>query len=170
MGRRIRGWRLVVMLAMLVVVTGVAAEVAFALTTGNGGTIRAVKVKTSTDLTPPATTDWTAVPGATATIETPEGQRALLVVRFTAESECSGAAGECRVRILVGPAETNPAAGTNFIWDTSDGTGVDAHAMDRSRSVGSGVHTIQVQYQVNAAGVAFILDDWSLTVERAEAT
>jgi hypothetical protein len=98
----------------------------------------------------------------------------LVVVRFSAESACWGGganfSGYCSVRILIGPEEGAPAAGTDFAFDSADwgdetNGSWEAHSMERSRRVNVNAQ-ITVQARTNDPSVHFRLDDWHVTVMR----
>ena len=105
----------------------------------------------------------------------PAGERALLLARFSSESECytSGTSQRwCSVRILVnGTQFAQPDS--DFAYDSAN-NGVDddgsweAHSIDRSIVIGAGDHTLQVQYRTTNGDTTFRLDDWSFTVERVK--
>ncbi|MGH2663026.1 MAG: hypothetical protein ACRDH8_09535 [Actinomycetota bacterium] len=109
---------------------------------------------------------FTDVTGATATIDVPAGTNALIVARFTASSICVG--GGCYVRILIGGVEADPPNVSP--WDSggvSDANiDYEASAMDRSRTVGAGTHTVQVQARLGSGATFFDLDNWHMAVER----
>ena len=44
----------------------------------------------------------------------------------------------------------------------------EAHEMERDILLGPGNHTIKVQFRVQTSATTFVLDDWHLTVERAD--
>lgn len=115
------------------------------------------------------TNEWTNFPGAKAKIKVPDGGRALIVARFTAETVCSSFAPDhCSARILIGGREGLPASGRDFHIDSNYGSETDesekAHAMDRSLEVGPGRHIVKVQGAA-MGGMLLRIDDWSLTVE-----
>ena len=94
--------------------------------------------------------------------------QALIVATFSAESNCTGAAGSwCAVRILIGGVEGEPASNTDFAFD-STGDDWESHSVTRSRIVGPGTHTIQVQAARVSGATALMLDDWHLTVMRSD--
>ncbi len=166
MRARLRGWHLGVMLVAAVGI-GAAAQIAYAavagVTTTSGGAIAAVAVARGVDATTTNSTSYIALPGARVTLK----GRGLLLIRYTAESECFGGSGYCSVRILVDGVEAKPNSGFDYAFDTADGGSWEGNAMDRSIKVGRGLHTIQVQYASTSSSTSFRLDDWSLTVERA---
>ena len=146
-----------------------------AATTLSATTMRAVKVVRETVASATAATAWVNVPGATATMTVPAFTTDLFVARFTAESVCYGKSGWCPVRILLNGVEMDPAAGTDFAFDSSDaGTASpsswESHAVERSRpyttSTAPITVTIQVQYMVTSPGMTVRLDDWHLTVQQ----
>jgi hypothetical protein len=162
-------------LAVACVLVGIgAAATAIAFPTGgSGGTITGVQVVRETAANATTSESWVPLPGAQTSITVPSGQRALIMARFSGESDCentSGDPGRCNVRILIGGVEGAPGSGDDFAFDSNDYPGFDtreSHSMDRSRSVNAGTYTIQVQYKVTPPAETFTLDDWSLTVERA---
>jgi hypothetical protein len=149
--------------------TGPAAPVS-----GGAGSINHVNVVTETVAQTTSSTAFVALPGASTTISVPAGEAALLVARFTAESQCTGAAAGswCSVRILVNGAEADPASGIDFAFDAVPTVNTtdfwEGHAMDRSKLVGAGNYVVIVQWAVTNASTTFRLDDWSFTVERAQ--
>jgi hypothetical protein len=167
----LRGWRLGLLL-VAVVVAVVGVQVAYAAVTGvtatSGGAVAAVAVARGTDATDTTSGTYVALPGARLTMR----GRGLLLIRFTAESECDSSGSPtgdyCSVKILVDGVQAKPNSGFDYAFDTDDGGSWEGNAMDRSIKVGAGLHTIQVFYGVtNGTVVDFRLDDWSLTVERA---
>jgi hypothetical protein len=167
--------RLHVALAVLFVgVLAVAVGVALATTTkSGGGTITAAKVTRGDSAVTTTSTTFVNLPTASATMSVPTGHQALLLMRFSGESECDGGTGGnwCSVRILVDGVAALPASGIDFAFDADAGSGSDdlweGHSMDRSIVVGSGNHTVTVQWAVTNSTTTFRLDDWSLTVERS---
>lgn len=151
--------------------------------TVSGKSIKAVKVVRNAV---PVTTQSTAfadVPGAKTTIRVPDGQRALILARFSAESLCTDSTnafkGWCGLRIYIGNAEGEPSdasdLGTPYAFDSdsSDATAgggsedwYEGNSMDRSRVVGAGLYTVKVQAAVLDPSIFFWLDDMSLTVEQ----
>jgi hypothetical protein len=144
-----------------------------AATAGSAKTISHVRVARETTAQTTHSTSYATLPGATGTIAVPADESGLILVRFSAESQCSGgAAGNwCSVRILLDGTEMDPAAGLDFAFDSvnSPDSFWEAASMDRSRAgVGSGNHTVTVQWAVTSASTLFRIDDWSLTIERAQ--
>lgn len=165
----LRGWRLGLLL-VAVVMAVVGVQVAYAAVTGvtttSGGAIAAVAVARGTDATDTTSGSYVPLPGARLTMR----GRGLLLIRFTAESECTSSSptGDyCSVKILVDGVQAKPNSGFDYAFDTDDGGSWEGNAMDRSIKVGPGLHTIQVFYGVTNSVIDFRLDDWSLTVERA---
>jgi hypothetical protein len=171
---------LVSLVALLLVVVPAIGSPA---TTKSGKAITAVKVVRETAAQVTSSTSYVDLPGATTTITVPAGQRALILARFSAESNCvDGAAGDyCTTRVRIGGVSADPASETDFAFDSIDdpsnctnalfGTqcGWESLSMDRSRGpLGPGTYTVKVQWAVTDAAVNFRLDDWSLTVERVK--
>jgi hypothetical protein len=155
-------------------VAGVAVGVA---TRGSGQAITAVRAVEETAQTNTNSTTFVNLPEAVTTpITVPTGQTALMLVHFSAESQCDGGTTNtiCSVRIILLPAtggslETLPLS-TDFAFDqdiaTDDLNG--AASMTRWRVVGSGQWRAQVQFRVSGAATTFSLDDWSLILQRAD--
>jgi hypothetical protein len=168
--------RLQVALAVLIVgVLAVAVGIALAVTTkSGGGTITAVKVTRQTSSATTTSTTFVNLPSASATMSVPSGHQALILARFSGESECDGGSfgNWCSVQILVNGVQANPQSGSDFAFDSDAGVASgypvwQGNSMDRSIVVGPGSHTVVVQWRVVGSGTTFRLDDWSLTVERS---
>lgn len=166
---RLRGWQLGGLLVAAVAM-GVGVQMAYAavagVTTTRGGAIAAVAVARGVDATHTTSGTFVALPGARLTMR----GKGLLLIRFTAESSCSGGVADdyCSVEVLVDGVQAKPNSGFDYAFQTNNGDTWEGNAMDRSIKVGPGLHTIQVEYATTDAGVTdFRLDDWSLTVERA---
>jgi hypothetical protein len=157
---------------MLVAAVGIgaAAQIAYAavagVTTTSGGAIAAVAVARGVDARDTTSGTFVALPGARLTMR----GRGLLLIRFTAESNCSGGGVDdyCSVEVLVDGVQAKPNSGLDYAFQTNNGGTWEGNAMDRSIKVGPGLHTIQLEYATtNGGSTDFRLDDWSLTVERA---
>jgi len=140
----------------------------------SAGSVNHVNVVTETTAQTTSSTAYVNLPGGAATIGVPSGEAAVILVRFSGESQCSGgAAGNwCSVRVLIDGVEANPAAGLDFAFDSVSAAAAqdfwESNSMDRSRTVGAGTHSVVVQWAVTNAATVFRLDDWSLTAERAQ--
>ena len=149
-------------------------------TAKSGAAITRVKVLRETAVATTSSTTYVDLPGSTTTITVPSGHRALILARFSAESNCTdGAAGDwCTARIRIGGVSAAPASETDFAFDSVDdpsnctdallGThcGWESHSMDRSRGpLGPGTYTVKVQWAATSGSTVFRLDDWSLTIE-----
>lgn len=129
---------------------------------------------TSTSTTSPA-----LLPGMSATISVPPGRRALVMVRFSAETACSGGGTSpnwCVVEVLVDGNEASPGDGRDFALDSTDngtetGASWESHSTDRSIVVGEGKHRVEVVGYVTDFGATGTQTFWtgerSMTVERA---
>jgi hypothetical protein len=129
---------------------------------------------TSTSAASPA-----LLPGMHATISVPPGRRALIMVRFSAETACYGGGATfnwCIAEVRVDGVEAPPGDGSDFALDSSDnGTesfaSWESHSMDRSIVVGEGKHTVEVLGYVTDFGATGTQTFWtgerSMTVERA---
>ncbi|MEW6060216.1 MAG: hypothetical protein AB1551_08800 [Actinomycetota bacterium] len=161
----------VVLVAALVVESAMAET----STTVAGKSVAAVRVVRDASVSGLGSTSFEDLPGASTTITVPAKTKALILVRFSAESLCLGPVDSqavCSVRVLVGNAEADPASGSDFAFDSSNAGregafSWESHSMDRSRGpLGPGTYTVKVQCMVTTVGGTFSLDDWSLTVER----
>jgi hypothetical protein len=183
--------RTAVRLALVVVAVGavLAAQAAMAggrtTTTVEARGVTAVRVVRGSQATTETRSGaYHTVPGAVTTITVPAGTRALILVRFSAESSCGGdtVTSYCAVRIMIASSEGRPAAGDDFAFDSVDSSEAagslpdaccwESHSMDRSRGpLGPGTYEVRVQAKMISAGERpgrpiLRLDDWSLVVER----
>lgn len=129
--------------------------------------ITRVSVVSETTPTGNTATDWTDLPGASATIRVPD--LSLIIARFSAVADCGGAEGTfCFVRILIGGVEGDPALGSSSIFMHPRPSGsYETHSIERSRgSLGAGTYRVKVQYKTPATNVLNLVG-WSLTVEAA---
>jgi hypothetical protein len=122
------------------------------------------------------------IPGATMAIPIPANSSALINVRFTAESLCTGntAGMKCSVRVLIGgaPAEPNEGDGSDFALDTTGGQDLEeGHAIERHLCVQNANatlrRTVTVLVQARVVGppgalANFAIDDYSLAAERSD--
>jgi hypothetical protein len=126
-------------------------------------------------------TAWQSLPGGMTSINVPNGTTATIDARFTAQSACYSLEvvvldSWCSVRIMVDSTEAQPAAGHDFVFDTTNNgaetaTDWEAHAIERFvTGVGAGAHTVTVQMAANKNAVTFAIDDWSLVVEAFKAS
>jgi hypothetical protein len=105
----------------------------------------------------------------------PSGQRALIIARFSAASQCGSLNPDddgCFVRILVGGVEAEPVTAGSFDTaaccpNSSNGDSFESHQIERSLGpLASGTYPVTVQWQADAEN-QFMLWGWHLTVERA---
>jgi hypothetical protein len=127
-------------------------------------------VVTGKEPTTIGTNDWQNIHGARTEIRVPDGGRALLLMRFTAETVCYfGGPESCAARIMVDDRQAKPASGRNFHIDSYYANETEesqkGHAFDRSIEVGPGTYTVRVQ-GTTMGNTILNVDDWSLTVER----
>lgn len=154
--------------AVVLALVGIGAGTAYAVTTTKSGTAVARTVIHTQDTPATFTTAAFTTVGSTVVFANSGNH---ILVRFSAESHCSGIAGSgwCSVRILVDGVEADPAADADFAFDsTENGTKPSASwvsaSMERARTVTfSGNHTITVQAAVVFNANTFRLDDWTLT-------
>ncbi|MEX2464592.1 MAG: hypothetical protein WD428_01830, partial [Gaiellaceae bacterium] len=111
------------------------------------------------------------LPGASTTIVVPRRTRALVLARFTGESQCDGGVlgTACSLRMVIGAGEGGPSAGLDFAFDTDPaggGDGAESHAAERAWALRAGTYTVRAQWAVTGAATTFTLDDWIFVVER----
>lgn len=149
------------------------AGAALAVTAKRGGG-PVTAVRTATDGVPVSTQSQTYVdvPGMTANRKVPSGQQALLIITFSAESVCYNtfasdpARARCDVQVLVDGLPAAPGEVT-FDSDVAD-LEYEANSMQFvTGPVGSGLHTITVQYRVRHSDAHFLLGPRTLTILRS---
>lgn len=161
-----KGWKFVVLAAMVGLVFG-AASVAVAGGLRHGqrvgaapqsslnakaGAVSQIVVRASDfNDTSNSSTSLSLVPGMSAKVTVPPGRRALLDMRFSAEISCSGGTNSdwCIAEILVDGVEAAPGDGTDMAIDSTDNAteslaSWEGHAMERVAIVGPGSHTVTV--------------------------
>lgn len=116
---------------------------------------------------------WHDVPHTNFTVSIPSGQKRLVHVTFTAESQCLMASW-CSVRVVSAAngvtSELLPAAGTDFAFDSPNDQW-EGHAVSRIIRLSGGsdgiTYTIKVQAQIvgPTAGSTFVVDDYLTQVE-----
>jgi hypothetical protein len=112
------------------------------------------------------TETWTTVPGASANITVPQGEKALIVVRFSPSVICSGT-GICESRITINDVEAEPAKPVYFNPGSTNHWGV----MYTERSLGPlppGKYTVrgEVLTTFGTSGTTLYVRSFHLTVER----
>ncbi|GAA2512698.1 hypothetical protein GCM10010201_05130 [Pilimelia columellifera subsp. columellifera] len=155
--------------AAAIMLTGTAAAAAL---TSNTGTFTERQSFSRNDgvqnITSTAFTDVARV-----AVRIPPGTRRMIDARYTAETMCSGAsAGWCSLRIIATrtsapgfTVELNPAAGTNFAIDSTDGSW-EGHAMERSSNyLPAGNYVVSTQAAVVNGATSLWLDDSHMAVE-----
>ena len=155
-------------IAVFLVLGGATALGASTVFTAVG--IEDTQVKTETTQFSTQSGTYVNVPGANATLTVSAGR--AIRVRYSAESVCNqgnGSVGnQCQARITISPgAELNPVATEGFAFDSYDGTNGTraAQSMERiSNELAGGTYTVRVQARTQN-GVAFVLDDWTLSAE-----
>ncbi len=168
-------WLKLTSAALALGLVSISVALAFAeVNTKSGRKVTRVKIRRSDEQSSTSSSNFENVPGARINIKIPRGE-AVLLMRFTAESICFSeiaTPGQCHARITVNGDEAAPASGTEYIFDSNDsGTETkfsgEGRSMDRSRGpLGPGNYTVRVQGAVSDSDLEFLLDDWSLTVER----
>jgi hypothetical protein len=165
-----RGKRLTIIGGIVVGLLAFSAVAIAASNTFNSKGVNNIKVRTQTSSYSTSSTAWVNLPGASLTMNVPNGKQKLFIAEFDAESYCQSGTQWCSIRILMDGTEMHPAAGTNFAFDSVDSDRWESHAMSRTYGpVGAGQHTFQVQMRVSNAATVFALDDWTFKVIKAGA-
>jgi hypothetical protein len=161
----------VVALGMLLAAESVALA---ATVTKNGGAITAVRTVTNGDYIAATTISQTfvAVPGMSVTVNVPTGQRGLLIITFSAVSQCiddgTFTSTHCYIRVQVDGVSAPPG---EVIFDSA-GDG-ESYALEAGSMqfvagpVSAGSHTVRVDYRVNEPNSAFMMSARALTVIRS---
>jgi hypothetical protein len=153
--------------------------------TVSGTVIDRVRVVRSTDATQTHSQAWVGIPGASVVITIPSATRGLILARYSAESVCYTTSANvngnwCSVRIMLYSAsagttvEMDPAAGVDFAFDSTNNgndksSSWEGHSMDRSAGpLPAGIYRVFAQYRTTNSTVVIRVDDWSLTVEKAQ--
>ena len=163
---------LLVIVALTTALAVVGTTTVFAALIGRDG--KAVTaVRTVVDNTYEATTSlsYANVPSMTKTVSVPSGERGLLIITFSATTYCADAGTPasvyCFVRALVDGA---PAPPGEVIFDSAgaganNGYQLNVHSMQWVLGrVGSGQHTVTIQYRVDENDGTFSVYARSLTV------
>ena len=116
---------------------------------------------------------WVDVPGMSLTVGVPAGERARLLITFSAPVNCResaepGAANECFIRVLVNGLPT--ASPAEALFARAPATAGTWHASSMqfvSEALPAGVHTVTVQFVMVEANASMSLDARTLTVLRA---
>jgi hypothetical protein len=128
-------------------------------------------VVNESDVVSVGNTDWTDLPGATVTFDVPEGEQGMFIARFSSAASCIPNNGvTCYLQVLVDGNEATPDFDGNSVFMTGGATAPGPYAiasgyLERSYPVGSGSHSITVQYK-NQSGSSYVFYGWNLTVER----
>jgi hypothetical protein len=136
----------------------------------NGGAVTAVRTATDDTIGFTASVSYVAVPGMSTTVNVPSGQKALLVITFSARSQCvdnDGATVFCFVRVRVDDSTAPPG---EVIMDTgAGGGGIQMINMQFvAGPVSAGSHTVRVDYRVDENPAFFQLAQRTLTVLRSK--
>jgi len=165
--------RPVLLVAVAIVALLSASGIAVAVNSiATGGAITQVKVARSTDKFTATSENYKDIPGASRTVSLSADGSDLFLARYSAESRCLGGNQICSVRIVavqgMTTQEMQPASGADFAFHNASNDEVESNSMDRTLRVSQG-GSVTVKAQAAAfAGSSFTLDDWNLTVERAD--
>ena len=124
--------------------------------------------------------------GASALVSLEGENGTLVVIQFTAETQCAGGgtdAGWCGMRVLIDGFEASPGPADFAIDSTNEGeegfASWESHSMQRhicfSGDGGGAVVPVQVQWRVfssdgDVSAPSFRIDDWSLLIETSESS
>jgi hypothetical protein len=161
----------VVALAMLLAAESVVLA---ATVTKSGGAVTAVRTVTNGDYIAVTTISQTfvAVPGMSVTVNVPSGQKGLLIITFSAVSQCiddgTFTSTHCYIRVQVDGVSAPPG---EVIFDSAgDGESfaLEANSMQFvAGPVSGGSHTVRVDWRVNEAPSTFMISARTLTVLRS---
>ncbi len=161
---------MVVVAVMAAMVIGAATATALP-TSRNGKSVTAVKTVTETTQTGTSSQTFSNVPGMSATVGVPDGQKALLVITFSGSTQCADHSpetddGYCYIRVLVD--RTAAAPGEVRFDAAEDGNGWEANSFQWVISgLGPGQHTVTVQHRVDDIESTVSMTAKTLTVLRS---
>jgi hypothetical protein len=171
--------------ALTIVVIGVAATSVFGVKRiGSTYPIQFVFYNTATQSFSTSSESWVDLPGASISVPV-NGTFALILGRFTAESDCVGDLGYCSVRTRlkfpdgsIHPMTPNPLrldGVTDLSFDSAAGDGWESHSIEQvfPKHPAPGTYTLYVQVSAHppvnstAAPPSFFLDNWTFTAQAA---
>jgi hypothetical protein len=159
-----------IVIAALVAALCVESAVLAAGLGRNGKTVTAVRTVTNDSLWTPSSATWIDVPDMKTFVTVPSGEKALLVITFSASTSCE--AGEvtssCLVRVLLDGQQVSPGIGW---WDQAFPEDVGIKMGARSLQwvagpVAGGEHQVKVQAEVSGGGM-LRMTSMTLTVLRS---
>ena len=138
----------------------------------SGKAVTAVKVVTDAAAVSTASQTYADVPGMSLSVTVPSGEKAVLLITFSAQSRCldgSGATAFCYARVLV---DGNTALPGEVIFDSAaDGNAANAYETNSMQFVvgplNAGGHTVRVQTRVDEAVSSFTMAHRTLSVLRS---
>jgi hypothetical protein len=168
-GARRRGWLATLLLAIspaaAIVAQFVLADVAAAapITTACGSLINSI-VKTNVGSTVIGSTNFAAIPGASAVVSVPAGNSRCIKVTFTASTFCTnGGENTCTVNARDSGALMNPQQPFRIMDLESFQTA--AHSLEWVRRVSAGNHVIAIHARVSSPTTDFESRDWTMDVQ-----
>jgi hypothetical protein len=183
---RVRLWRVA---SLLVVVVPLLAATQFASGAGvarsreksgegkamtfAAGQPRQLQVVTENFLGHTSSTSYVTVPGATVTMNVPQGQQAVVVAQFSAESDCTlGATDDyCSIRMLITQNGVTTLMFPQSSFAVFDTVGTDGDLTEkglthtRVANVSAGPVTIFAEWRVSSSGTDFFIRTYSFKVE-----
>lgn len=167
LSRRARLFLLLV--GSLSLVVGAGTGVFAATVANNGREVTAVRTVTADAMSSTTSETFVTVPGMSTTVRVPSGQKALLLITFSAVSACvNGSTYSCVVQALVDG--TQVAAPGEVTFDQTaplpGGDPYEAHSMQFVVGpLNAGTHTVAMQWR--AGPHTFLVGDRTLTVLRS---
>jgi hypothetical protein len=137
-----------------------------ALTTTCGPNVGSTLVTQSTPMTMNMV-PFQPLPGASVTVDVPDGKEQCIKVLFTAETACGLTANPdfCYVRARIDATPMDPNGSPHQAIDSEDAT-ASAHAFEWvADHVQPGPHTVTIDWRVRNAGTPFDIDDWTMDVQ-----
>lgn len=176
-GSPVRSAAVLVTVALALVLAGTAIG---ATLQKNGGPVTAVRTATADDyvyvqVANSPTMSWANVPGMSVSANVPSGEKGLLVITFSAVSQCNGTSGGfCHIRVLVDGTQANPGAVTFDSADDGPGGSVNSYETNSMQFIAgpksAGAHTVTVQWAMSPyTNGTFTLLGRTLTVLRSKA-
>jgi len=144
----------------------------------SGKAVTAVKVATETDIAQINSSDpccaWSDIAGMSLSINVPSGERALLLITFSAQAMCSdgyGTTARCSIMVLVDGNQALP--GEVIFASAGDAVGAENFAIEANSMqfvagpLNAGTHTIKVRGAPNEPSTLFALNARTLSVLRS---
>ena len=166
--------RLLLAIAIGLAMLLLAETVVLAANTKSGGPVKAVKVATEPGTATISSNAFTDIPGMSVSMTVPSGEKALLLITFSADAYCHddlGSTALCYVRVLVDG--TTQALPGQLVFDSAADGNVafpdEANSMQFVVApISAGAHTVKVQAYVDEVYSVFVIERRTLSVLRSK--